>query len=110
MCNRLDAALYAYVIQRSCELTIFSGYPGFQRLDKFIQSLWEAAEREISCYKQQTSIHPGRAGRSAERTWIRCFWDPNTAVYELKQEDTIPKVFSLRKITKLGSQSLVLLG
>lgn len=110
MCNQLDAVGYAYVIQWSCELAIFSGYPGIQHLDKWIQSLCEAAERKISCYKQQTSIHPGRAGRSAEHTWIQCVWDPNTAVYELRQEDTTPKVFSLRRITKLGSQSLVLLG
>lgn len=110
MCNQLDAVGYAYVIQWSCELAIFSGYPGIQHLDKWIQSLCEAAERKISCYKQQTSIHPGRAGRSAEHTWIQCVWDPNTAVYELRQEDTTPKVFSLHRITKLGSQSLVLLG
>lgn len=69
-------------------MAICSGYPDIQRLDKSIQSLLKAAEREISCCKQQTSIHAGRAGRSAEHAWMQCSWDPNTAVCELYQEDT----------------------
>ena len=82
------SSLSAYVIQHSCEMAICSGYPDIQHLDKSIQSLLKAAEREISCCKQQTSIHAGRAGKSAKHAWIQCSWDPNTAVCELYQEDT----------------------
>lgn len=61
---------------------------GTQNLERSIQSLLKAAAREISCGKEQSSIHAGRAGRSAGCAWIRCSWDPNTAVRELYQEDT----------------------
>lgn len=62
-------------------------HPAFGKM--YSATAQSSRERELSCCKQQTSIHAGRAGGSAECAWIQCSWDPDTAVCELYQEDTI---------------------
>lgn len=106
--NAADAVSLQNVIQHSCEMAICLGYPDIQHLERCTQHCSE--QQRLCCCKQQ-NVHGGRSGRSAECAWIQCSWDPDTAVPELYQEHTTTELFpNPRRITGLGSQSLVLLG